>query len=433
MRSTESPPGVQTKRINIDGLVYSVTTAGEAGPPLLLLHGFTGSGATWLPLLAMFATRKRVVAVDLPGHGRTDAPEDPARYGIDRTVRDLLAVMDRLESLFERECRAGSGDAVASVPAGHDGNENTCRTTVADTVVAAPIAARDDGHEREEDGIDGPGAPPTHTRARDPERGENIADYVNSPLLDTHPQAWDPEHREGQSDGPGVLSASAVAWGGEDERQAGRAAAPVGSDPRGDAREGWAVLGYSMGGRVALHLALAAPERVASLVLEGASPGIADGDERRQRQEADWALAARIEREGIGPFVDYWEALPLFASQRRLPDGVQAGLRAGRLATVPLGLANSLRAAGAGAQEALHERLGALAMPVLLIAGEWDEKYRQLMGEMAGYLPRPRMAIIEGAGHAAHLEQPERFATAVAGFLESVSFGGSCVSSGGRA
>jgi len=309
------PTGTRSMRMNVDGLAYNVTIAGEAGPPLLLLHGFTGSGATWQPLLAPLAARHRVMAVDLPGHGRTDASQDPSRYSIARTVGDLLSLMDRL---------------------------------------------------------DGPFAP-------------------------------------GPPDALGITGAPAMAGAGVYQEHA---------------RERWAVLGYSMGGRLAMHLALAAPDRVAALVLEGASPGIADPEERRQRREADDALAAQIERDGTAAFVDYWEALPLFASQQRLPDSAQATLRADRLANAPHGLANSLRGAGAGTQEALHDRLATLPIPVLLIAGEWDEKYRTLAGEMSGRIPCAQVAIIADAGHAAHLEQPERFASTVRGFLERGEKGG---------
>src|SRR5919202_1216376 len=112
----------------------------------------------------------------------------------------------------------------------------------------------------------------------------------------------------------------------------------------------WATAGERSGstGRVALHLALAAQERFATLTLESASPGILDPAERAARIRADEALAELLEREGIEPFVDRWERLPLFASQESLPAEARARVRAARLAQHPLGLANSLRGFGAG-------------------------------------------------------------------------------------
>lgn len=180
------------------------------------------------------------------------------------------------------------------------------------------------------------------------------------------------------------------------------------------------VAGYSMGGRTALHLALAAPRRVRGLILESASPGIADPAEREARRKADEALADRIEREGIAWFVAYWESLPLFATQKSLPHEVQTAVRRERLAQSPLGLAGSLRGAGAGAQEDLLPRLPELEMPVLLIAGELDEKYCRIARAMHGVLARSRLCIVEGAGHNVHLERPDAYIRAVEAFLEEL-------------
>jgi 2-succinyl-6-hydroxy-2,4-cyclohexadiene-1-carboxylate synthase len=267
---------VETRRVPLDGITYQVTLAGD-GPPLLLLHGFTGSAATWTPLLGALARCCRVIAVDLPGHGGSDAPEDIRHYTMERVVHDLLALCDAL--------------------------------------APAPRELR--------------------------------------------------------------------------------------------------VLGYSMGGRVALRLALAAPWRIAALVLEGASPGIMDPAERAARVATDRALADRIEREGMEAFVQYWQALPLFASQQRLPAEARVALRAQRLANRPHGLANSLRGMGAGMQEPLAERLAELSMPVLLIAGDLDEKYRAAATAMAGRIPGARAVIVPDAGHTVHLEQPAAFEQAV--------------------
>ena len=180
-----------------------------------------------------------------------------------------------------------------------------------------------------------------------------------------------------------------------------------------------ALIGYSMGGRLALHLALAAPARVRALVLESASAGIEDASERALRERSDEALAADILRDGIEPFVDHWQVQPLFASQARLTTDVFERQRQQRLAASSAGLAGSLRGMGAGRQEYLLPRLGGLTMPVLLLAGALDERYAALARTMACAMPRSTVEIIADAGHAAHLEQPGAFAEAVRRFLEA--------------
>jgi 2-succinyl-6-hydroxy-2,4-cyclohexadiene-1-carboxylate synthase len=183
-----------------------------------------------------------------------------------------------------------------------------------------------------------------------------------------------------------------------------------------------ALLGYSMGARVALHTALAAPERVGALILESGSPGIAGEAERAERRAADDALAADIERCGVEAFVDRWERLPLWASQRQLSSAVRDGLRAQRLAGSARGLANSLRGLGAGATASVRERLGELAgIPVLLVCGALDEKYVAAAREMNEALSRSTLHVVEGAGHAVHLERPGELLDAVEDFLVSIS------------
>lgn len=264
--------------IGANGVNYRVRVVGD-GPPLLLLHGFTGSLHAWDVFVPVWAETRRVVAVDLLGHGGTDAPNDPERYRMEQCVADLAALLDRLEV----------------------------------------------------------------------ERAD--------------------------------------------------------------------VLGYSMGGRVALHLAVAMPERVARLVVESGSPGIADEAERADRVQSDESLADAIERDGVAAFVGRWERLPLFASQAQLPRSARAALRAQRLRNRAVGLANSLRGMGAGAQPPLHHRLGELTMPTLLIAGELDEKYVRIVRDMAAAMPRARAVIVPDAGHTVHLERPEAFDRVVQEFL----------------
>ncbi|MEE3325919.1 MAG: 2-succinyl-6-hydroxy-2,4-cyclohexadiene-1-carboxylate synthase [Myxococcota bacterium] len=179
------------------------------------------------------------------------------------------------------------------------------------------------------------------------------------------------------------------------------------------------VIGYSMGGRVALSLAVAHPERVSRLVLVGASPGLADPAERAARRTADEALADRILREGLEEFVDQWMANPLFASQARLGEAALARARAERLRGSAAGLAGSLRGMGTGSMPPLHEDLPRLRLPVLCVVGEEDGKFRALGERMVTALPQGELQLIPSAGHAAHLEQPEAFAQAFAMFASA--------------
>ncbi len=179
-----------------------------------------------------------------------------------------------------------------------------------------------------------------------------------------------------------------------------------------------AVLGYSMGGRVALHLALHAPERLWALVLESASPGIMDAAERESRRHTDATQAEMIERDGIVAFVDRWQALPLFATQARLPVAVREALRRQRLDNNLQGLANSLRGLGAGMQEPVLQRLGQVQVPTLLLVGALDDKYCELARQMATVLPHQQLVIAPESGHAVHLEQPAVFVNTVQRFLD---------------
>lgn len=178
------------------------------------------------------------------------------------------------------------------------------------------------------------------------------------------------------------------------------------------------LLGYSMGGRIALHYALREPTRVTRLVLESASPGIADPEERQARREADEELAAWIEAEGISAFVERWEALPLFASERALPEGVRARARAVRLSNDAAGLAASLRGLGTGALPSLWDSLSTLHVPTLVLVGGLDSKFCEIGERMAALLPNAQLVVVEEAGHRVHLERPEAWAEAVLGFLE---------------
>lgn len=266
-------------RLEVNGVHLNVETAGE-GPPVVLLHGFTGSAATWAAHTDGFSAHHTVVAVDLLGHGLSDAPEDPRRYRLGFCIEDVLAVLDRL----------------------------------------------------------------------------------------------------------GIARAS--------------------------------LLGYSMGGRVALAVAIAAPERLTALVIESASPGIRDAGARRERAARDEELAKSILEGGVEAFVDRWEHQPLFASQRALADPVRLALRAQRLRGNALGLANSLRGLGQGVQPPLHDFLPQIPVPTLIVVGALDETYTAVAREMSEMIPDSRLAVVPGAGHAVHLEQPEHFRQMVLEFLE---------------
>ena len=265
-------------RFDVEGLGLHAEVTGS-GPPLVLLHGFTGSADTWSGLTAALAADYTVIAPDLIGHGRSDAPEEVERYRMPRAAADLVALVRQM------------------------------------------------GHER-------------------------------------------------------------AAW-----------------------------LGYSLGGRTALQVVADHPGAVEALILEGASPGIADAEERDARVRSDEAMAERIERDGVEAFVDTWEQVPLFASQLALPAGTRAAIRATRTANTATGLANSLRGMGAGAQDPVLDRLATIRVPTLLIAGELDTKYVEIARDMARTMPDATMHAIEGAGHAAHLERPEAFQRPLLEFL----------------
>ncbi len=257
--------------IEINGVNYAVAWHG-AGDPLVLLHGFTGSAAHWRAL--DFGAAQ--LAPDLLGHGDTDAPGSPARYGIAQAAADLIAIFD------------------------HYGLQRV------------------------------------------------------------------------------------------------------------------ALLGYSMGGRLALYTALHHPARIAALILESASPGLATEEARLARVADDEALAARILAEGIPAFVQHWENLPLFASQS---GAAKAALRPARLGQRARGLANSLRGMGTGAQPSLWGDLPRLLLPVLLITGALDEKFTAIAQQMQASIPGAQHTVIDGAGHAVHLEQPDAYQGTVRAFL----------------
>jgi 2-succinyl-6-hydroxy-2,4-cyclohexadiene-1-carboxylate synthase len=180
------------------------------------------------------------------------------------------------------------------------------------------------------------------------------------------------------------------------------------------------LLGYSMGGRAALSLCVAHPDKVSSALLVGASAGLAGAAEREERRRSDDALAARILEEGLEAFVDHWMGLPLFASQVRMGQAQLASARAQRLQCRPQGLALSLRGMGSGAMPPLHAALPRASVPVCLVAGAEDAKFRAIAGELAAALPQGQAEVIPEAGHAAHLENPRAFGRVARHFFDEV-------------
>jgi 2-succinyl-6-hydroxy-2,4-cyclohexadiene-1-carboxylate synthase len=246
-----------------------------SGPPLVLLHGFTGSVRSWDDVCPPLAVLGQLIRVDVIGHGRSPSPPDPAEYSLDAAIRQLTSLLDSL-------------------------------------------------------GID---------------------------TVD--------------------------------------------------------LLGYSMGGRVALHFAVNAPHRLRRLILESASPGIEDATERSRRAASDDALADRILRDGLPAFVDAWERQPLLLPAAHVPPSVRARQHDLRLQNSPLGLANSLRGMGAGQQRPLWSSLSALEVPVDLIVGQNDARYCAVAKRMAESLPRAELTVVTDAGHTAHMDQPPAFVKAV--------------------
>lgn len=268
-------------RIELEpGFALNVEVAGD-GPPLVLLHGFTGSAAGWGVFGGLLRERFTTVAADVVGHGESAAPRDLDHYDMGTVADDLVEAVRRV------------------------------------------------GFDR-------------------------------------------------------------AAW-----------------------------FGYSMGGRTALHVAHRHPDAVSALLLVGASAGLDCVEDRLARRSADELLAVRIEREGVPAFVDYWENIPLFATQRALPEDVRDAVRAGRLRNSATGLANSLRGMGTGAQEPLHDHLAGFAMRALVMAGELDRKFVEIGESLAVAMPAARFAAIPGAGHAAQLEQPEAVAREIAAFFDT--------------
>jgi 2-succinyl-6-hydroxy-2,4-cyclohexadiene-1-carboxylate synthase len=184
------------------------------------------------------------------------------------------------------------------------------------------------------------------------------------------------------------------------------------------------VLGYSMGGRLALTFALLFPNMVRKLILESASPGLFILEDRESRCIKDAALADLIREQGMKRFVDYWEEIALFSTMKRMPLHTKEQVRNQRLGNSPQGLANSLLGMGTGSQPSWWEMLGQLKCEVLLLTGEKDEKFCRIAERMLKELNNGTWVVVKNSGHAIHVEEREKFGTIVSDFLINKIKGG---------
>jgi 2-succinyl-6-hydroxy-2,4-cyclohexadiene-1-carboxylate synthase len=178
------------------------------------------------------------------------------------------------------------------------------------------------------------------------------------------------------------------------------------------------LVGYSMGGRIALYTALKYPHRIKSLILEGASPGIQADQARHERAALDDQHALRLQTEGMAAFIEAWYNMPLFQSLHHYPQLLHQ-VKQQRKQNDPDWMAKIISELSPGRQPPLWSQLGALAMPVLLMAGALDQKYSKMAGAMAEQIPKAAVKIIPASGHNVHLERPAEFARLVTTFLSS--------------
>lgn len=184
--------------------------------------------------------------------------------------------------------------------------------------------------------------------------------------------------------------------------------------------ESFTLVGYSMGGRIALGYTIHYPHKVKALILESASPGLASEDDRNARKTSDRELAHKIIENGIQSFVDKWEDIPLFDSQKKLTLKQRDKIRQERLLQSEKGLANSLLGIGTGSQPSYWDALATLSKPVLLITGELDQKFVGIGLEMKKRAPSWNQTVVSDAGHAIHVEKPQLFATMVKDYISRV-------------
>ena len=181
---------------------------------------------------------------------------------------------------------------------------------------------------------------------------------------------------------------------------------------------GGVLVGYSLGGRLALRAALRSPDSFTGLVLVGSTPGIEEAPLRVARAEADEKLASWIEAASMEDVVSLWERQPLFADQS---DALVEAQRPGRLSQDQRSLALLLRTAGQGVLQPVWHDLSQLTLPVLAMAGARDDGYTRAAKRIASTAPNGRAAIVEEAGHAPHLQRPDEVARLLTEFLDGVN------------
>ncbi len=189
------------------------------------------------------------------------------------------------------------------------------------------------------------------------------------------------------------------------------------------------LVGYSMGGRLALHVAARRPDRLLSLLTIGAHAGLEEGA-REGRRLGDDALAQRIEKDGVEAFVKYWSGLPLFAGLERRGPGFVAQVRAERLGNHAAGLACSLRGMGAGVMEPLWSDLARISLPSTFVAGQLDHGYVASARQLAATVRGGRIEIVPRAGHTVHQERPDAFTRVLAGHLAAAVAAGEATGDG---
>jgi 2-succinyl-6-hydroxy-2,4-cyclohexadiene-1-carboxylate synthase len=180
------------------------------------------------------------------------------------------------------------------------------------------------------------------------------------------------------------------------------------------------LVGYSMGGRLALHVAATRPERVRSLLTIGAHAGLEE-DAREGRRRGDEAMAQRIESEGLETFVSYWSSLPLFAGLERRGPSFVAQVRAERMNNKAGGLAESLRGMGAGAMRPVWDELARVTCPCTFVAGQLDHGYVASARRLAASVHNGRVVVVQRSGHTVHQERPDAFARLLLAHLEAAS------------
>lgn len=170
------------------------------------------------------------------------------------------------------------------------------------------------------------------------------------------------------------------------------------------------LLGYSMGGRLALAYALSYPHKINKLILESASPGLSNKEDREKRRQSDNRLVSLLLNQGIERFVNYWESIPLFLTQKQLPITIQKKVRQERLSQEAFGLAMSLRYFGTGIQPSLWDKLDkTYPFDTYLMVGEDDKKFVTLADKMNNSMKQSTVITLEGSGHCVHLEKPTEF------------------------